>query len=150
MNAISPPTGLLIYAGVTASVALAVTGLRFLPPSLSGPADFGPTTVAVFGRMEWLILAGMVIWGWLRLPGLPFWIALGIVATLLVLEATWLWPKLAATHRRAGAVLWLGAQPLPVAYLALEGAKVAALLIAPTANAISRLQTFWTGATSIL
>lgn len=117
------------WAGIVIGVSFIATVAKFAAPSLTRPValDVGAHTFAMLARIEWGLLAVLVLliaWaGFTRLRSL----ILLLIAAILAGEALWLFPQL-----NSRTALVIAGQPLPPSPLhgvsvAAESAKVVLL-----------------------
>jgi hypothetical protein len=148
----APNAGFLIYAGLALGVAFIASPAKFLAPHLSLPValEVGRHTFRVYNRIEWGLLALLLVWCGLQGAGWRAWATLIGVTLLVLVETTSLLPALDA---RVQVVLDGGTPPassLHIFYTVTEVTKVALLLSAMLPITFTRAADYLEKVTSVL
>lgn len=129
--------GLFSVAGLSALwlgmlIALVIEArVKFKAPSLTRSVglDVGRHVFGVFGRVEVVALIALVAFTILHQPSTWTWIAVGLVAAVVVAQATWLRPRL---NERAAKIIEGAEVPQNhshLSYMAVEIIKMGTLLM---------------------
>jgi hypothetical protein len=121
----------VLWLGLLLGVAFLATPVKFLAPSLTLPValDVGRHTFAVFNKVEWALCVALLL---PVLFGARTWLSICAAVAIVLLvavETVWLLPLL---DQRVGLII-AGGQPAASSdhnlYIALDGAKLVALIV---------------------
>ena len=121
-----------LWAGMIMGISFLETPVKFTAPSVTLPIglDIGRHVFGVFNRVEiGAVLVACALLLYLRPPS-ALWIALGVAALVVLLQSVWLLPVLDARVSIILAGETPPRAPYHLIYVALELAKLSALISA--------------------
>jgi hypothetical protein len=121
----------ILWLGLLLGVSFLATPVKFLAPSLTLPValDVGRQTFAAFNRVEWVLIALLLVLAIIGPRTLAAVAGLLVAAAVTIAQALWMLPVLDA---RVGIIIAGGHPPpssLHNAYLVAEVVKLLALLV---------------------